>query len=218
MLNDDDDGDMAGEDGLPDSEALGRICKSLPALRHLTITRHLNAGPLLPPQIGDLTNLESLEVSLCCLTSLPEELGELSRLTKLDLARNLFDWEPPREEGEAGADGGGADDVHRFTEDDVFPPALGTGLRSLRELDLSFCDLRAVPAFLGGLYSLEVLSLNQNKIRVDAQPDFLLDGCPRLREVKVRGAFGNLTSRAYFRDFAAKLRAKNPEAKVVFDH
>ena len=60
-------------------------------------------------------------------------------------------------------------------------------------LNLLGCSLRAVPAFVGELESFEVLDLCQNYLQIDAATfDVLIEGCPRLREVRLLIA---LTSR-----------------------
>ena len=67
----------------------------------------------------------------------------------------------------------------------AFPRALG-GMNSLRDLLLHDCGLRAIPAFVGDLPSLERLTVDaEDNTQVGVQAlDFLLEGCPRLREVR----------------------------------
>lgn len=110
-------------------------------------------------------------------------------------------------------------------------------MKSLRVLGLKNCFLRTVPSFLGGLESLESLNLESNDILQIHDPlDFLIDGCPRLREVtlakKLRSAgtfrwtgvtiFPRVVTQwtpeslVRIEAFKAKLRAKNPDAKVSF--
>ena len=70
-------------------------------------------------------------------------------------------------------------------EDVAFPRALG-GMKSLRELELFWCGLRTVPAFVGELSALERLDLScKDEMQIDAPLVFLLEGCPGMREVKV---------------------------------
>ena len=93
-------------------------------------------------------------------------------------------------------------------------------MKSLRELSFEWCGLRRVPAFIGELKSLECLDLSWNlPLQIDALTfDLLLEGCPRLREVKL-GQFRepwNPEPLAHLQAFEAKLLAKNPEAKVQF--
>jgi len=99
----------------------------------------------------------------------------------------------------------------------AFQAALGR-MKSLRELCLARCGLRAFPASVGELESLEVLNLSYNsKLQIDAPLDFLIEGCPRLRWVSCSGGRGRTPeARAHLEAFKAKLLARNPEAKVSF--
>jgi hypothetical protein len=74
----------------------------------------------------------------------------------------------------------------RAPPDGAFPAEL-KGMKSLRELSFEWCGLRRVPAFIGELKSLECLDLSWNlPLQIDALTfDLLLEGCPRLREVKL---------------------------------
>ena len=71
------------------------------------------------------------------LSSLPKELGELPGLTKLDLCGN---W-----------------NLGNAPQDEAFPAELRK-MKSLRDLNLAECGLHTVPAFVGELKSLEVLT------------------------------------------------------------
>ena len=167
----------------------------LTELRRLVLQGHKHMTAI-PAEISSLKKLEVLNLSWCGLSSLPKEMGELSGLTMLNchLNKNL----------------GGA------PHDGAFPAELGK-LKSLRELHLSSCDLRAVPAFVGELKSLEVLSLTHNKeLQIDAPLDFLVEGCPRLREVTMHGRWWGPEALAHIKAFEAKLLAKNPNAKVIY--
>ena len=86
-------------------------------------------------------------------------------------------------------------------------------MRSLRDLRLSRCGLRTVPAFVGELESLEILDLSSNDFLIDAPLDFLVEGCPGLSYVNL-GEPNNPESRAHGIAFKAKLLAKNPDATV----
>ena len=89
-------------------------------------------------------------------------------------------------------------------------------MKSLRVLNLSSCYLRAVPAFVGELESLEVLNLAWSDFEIDATTlEFLISGCPRLREAKLDKP-KTPESRAHLEAFKARLRAENPDAKVSF--
>ena len=168
-------------------------------LRKLELIGHSRIRAI-PAQISSLKKLKELSLRLCSLSSPPKELGELSELATLDLAGNSFLGDSP--------------------QDEAFPAELGR-MKSLRELGLSSCGLRAVPAFVGGLESLGILQILRNDEQIYATLDVLIEGCPRLREVGLCSGpnDGPLTpeSRAHLEAFAAKLLAKDPNAVVIFE-
>ena len=90
---------------------------------------------------------------------------------------------------------------------------------SLQVLALSYCGLRAVPAFVGELQSLERLELSYNR-QIYATLDILIKGCPRLRDVRLsRGPDAPpLTPElwAHLGGFMRKLVAENPNISVSF--
>ena len=153
----------------------------------------------IPAKISSLKKLEEIKVGFS-LSSLPKELGELSGLTKLDVSYNNYLGDVP--------------------QDEAFPAELGK-MKSLRVLSLASCNLRIVPAFVGELESLEALDLSWNNFQIDAPLDFLIKGCPRLREVALRRwpYEGPRTpeSLVHLGAFKAKLLAGNPNAKVVYE-
>ena len=167
-------------------------------LRRLVLRGHSRIISL-PAEISSLKKLEEITLDDCRLSSLPKELGELSGLTKLDLSRNET----------LGS---------TLPVDEAFPAELGK-MKSLRVLDLSFCCLRAVPAFVGELESLEIFYLCDNDhLQIHAPLDFLVEGCPRLREVilcKSRNRVWDPASLERVEAFKAKLCAKNPGAEVL---
>ena len=133
---------------------------NLTKLRRLVICNHPQLRTL-PARISSLKRLENLVLDNCRLSVLPKELGELTRLTHLDLECNLLGNWP----------------------DKAFPPELGK-LKSLRFLGLSNCVLQEVPAFVGELKLLAGLDLKMND---DLQHyyalAFLAKNCPCLRKV-----------------------------------
>jgi len=138
-----------------------------------------------------------LDFACCRLSSLPKELGELSGLTDLHLVRNKNLGNAPQ--GKA------------------FSAELGK-MKSLRLLDLAFCGLRIVPAFVGGLESLEILGLSR-ELQVDAATfDVPIEGCPRLREVELHKKSDEAPwtpeALAHLEAFKAKLLAKKPNAGI----
>jgi leucine-rich repeat protein SHOC2 len=106
----------------------------LSALRVLILS--VNELTSLPAEIGQLTSLEWLSLYGNELTSVPAEIGQLTSLRQLDLNDN---------------------------ELTSVPAEIGQ-LTSLRELDLSGNELTSVPAEIGQLTSLEELRLNHNQL------------------------------------------------------
>ena len=189
-----DNGDLGST---PEGEAFPAELGKLKSLRVLNLS-WCGLGTV-PPFVGKLRSLEVLDLRHCRLSSLPRELGRLSGLTRLDLSEN----ETLGNEGEA------------------FPADLGK-MKSLRELNLSFCRrLSTVPAFVGELESLESLDLSWNReLQIDAPLDFLIKGCPRLRNVRMYKGGGAYSwtpqSLAHLEAFVAKLLEKNPNAVVCY--
>jgi len=169
----------------------------LTELRHLELFGHSQINAI-SATISSLKNLERLALGWCRLSSLPKELGELSGLTKLNLS--------------------GSSNLGNAPQDATFPAELGK-MKSLRVLILSHCGLRTVPAFVGELESLELLDLSYNDVQIDATLDSLIKGCPRLREVWLCSGLHSATwtpaTRAQLEVFKARLRAENPNAKVI---
>ena len=169
----------------------------LTELRHLELFGHSQINAI-SATISSLKNLERLALGWCRLSSLPKELGELSGLTKLNLS--------------------GSSNLGNAPQDVTFPAELGK-MKSLRVLILSHCGLRTVPAFVGELESLELLDLSYNDVQIDATLDSLIKGCPRLREVWLCSGLHSATwtpaTRAQLEVFKARLRAENPNAKVI---
>lgn len=125
-------------------ESIGRLS----ALRQLDLRRNLL--PTLPPTIGALEALEDLDVVDCPLRELPQELGALQRLKTLKIGSTL-------DPGSVGyADGYGR-------RGDLTLPPLGR-LSQLRMLEARNAGLRALPADVGGLASLELVYLDQNQL------------------------------------------------------
>ena len=93
---------------------------SLTELGHLSLIGHPRITAL-PANIASLKKLETVTL-WCDLSSLPKELGELSRLTSLDLSYNI-DLGGPHEDDE--------DTRSNWSENKAFPAELGK-LKSLR--------------------------------------------------------------------------------------
>jgi len=101
------------------------------------------AGPMwenlvtsLPPEIGQLSRLRSLLLGRNRLTALPQEIGDLAALTQLDVGGNLLT---------------------------SIPPTVGR-LARLTDLDLSVNLLTSIPASIGSLSALVSLNLFQNRL------------------------------------------------------
>jgi len=224
---------------------------ALTELRNLVLIGHSRITAI-PAQISSLKKLKEISVN-CSLSSLPKELSELSGLTKLDVSCTGDLGDAPQDEAfpaELGklkslrflALGGrglravpafvgglqslevlfltGNENLRDAPQDEPFPAELGR-MKSLRELGLSYCGFRAVPAFVGGLQSLEILYLRRNDEQIYATLDVLIEGCPRLHKVglyrdSVEGPLSP-ESWAHLEAFEAKLLAKDPNAVVIFE-
>jgi len=89
-----------------------------------------------PKEIGQLTNLQLLDLSSNQFSALPKEIGQLTNLQLLDLSSNQFS---------------------------ALPKEIGQ-LTNLRSLDLSSNQLSALPKEIGQLTNLRSLDLNSNKL------------------------------------------------------
>lgn len=119
-------------------------------LETLSLNLHELSGTI-PPELGKLANLRTLSLSRNRLTgTLPAELGNLTRLERLDLAVSYdLTLTPPRP---------------RFVLSGPLPPQLGN-LVSLKELDLRGHKFTGtVPTQFGRLAQLEDLSLTCNSL------------------------------------------------------
>jgi hypothetical protein len=118
------------ESDLPDVDHLASNLDKLPNLEYLTL---LNLK-VLPPQIGNLGNLKSLNLSSNELSGLPKEIGQLKNLTNLNLPYNQL-VNLPKEIGE---------------------------LKNLTTLNLENNKLESMPFEIGKLTNLESLRLGNN--------------------------------------------------------
>ena len=92
----------------------------------------------IPPRIGDLTNLEYLELSGDLIGGIPSEIGNLTNLTNLHLNHNQLTGEIPSEIG---------------------------NLTNLTHLFLNYNELTGeIPLELGNLTNLKYLRLNDNQL------------------------------------------------------
>lgn len=114
---------------------------------------------ILPPEIGQLTNLVSLNIFKNALTELPPELGDLTSLRSLDIHTNKLTQLPP-EIGQLTSLRFVDLSNNQLTR---FPSEI-VKLTNLRFLDLSDNDLPHLPADINQLSSLILLDLSNNKL------------------------------------------------------
>ena len=134
-------------------------------------------GPV-PTEIGELTALKHLDLTLNNLSALPAEIGRLARLDSLKLARNSL-TELPAEIGQLGTL-----EYLNLIDNDLtkLPTELG-GLTALRILYISYNDLTGpIPPEIGRLGRLEQLTLSGNRLTGSIPPEIgLLDRLVYLR-------------------------------------
>ncbi len=127
---------------------------------------------VLPPEIGQLTNLTALNLRVNELTALPPEIGQLSNLRTLDLG-SVPDWLRGLE-AESGnqlltlpPDIGQLINLTSlnlsYTQLTVLPPEIGK-LSNLTSLDLSYTQLAALPSEIGKLSNLTSLGLKFSQL------------------------------------------------------
>ena len=116
-------------------------------------------GPI-PGELGNLSNLESLNLSNNRLTGIPGELGNLSNLESLNLSDNRLTGIP----GELGSLSNLESLYLSSNELTGIPGELGN-LPNLETLYLGFNELAGpIPAELGNLSNLESLNLSDNRL------------------------------------------------------
>lgn len=136
-----------------------------------------------PPEIGRLANLRDLFLSHNMLTSLPPEIGRLVNLRDLLLDHNQLATLPPEI--------GQLPNLWRLDLRanllEALPPTVGD-LRGLWRLNLSQNRLQTLPAEIGDLASLLALDLTNNPLtslpatlaNLSLLDDLVLDGCVAL--------------------------------------
>nr|WP_052436069.1 leucine-rich repeat domain-containing protein [Neochlamydia sp. EPS4] len=113
----------------------------------------------LPPEICQLSKLQTLSLNQNQLSSLPEEIGQLFKLWKLDLDQNQLTSLPTKIEQ--------LSQLQRLylnqNQLTVLPAEIGQ-LSQLQWLELNQNQLIALPAEIGQLSKLQRLELNQNQL------------------------------------------------------
>ncbi|WP_404784437.1 COR domain-containing protein [Altericista sp. CCNU0014] len=119
----------------------------------------LEAIQELPPEIGQLINLKSLEIGYNKLTALPESIGQLTNLTSLHLRNNQLTMLPES-----------IGQLINLTSLDLrnnqlttLPEPIGQ-LTNLTSLEISYNKLTALPESIGQLTNLTSLDLRNNQL------------------------------------------------------
>ena len=130
---------------------------------HMLDLENNNLDGMIPPEFGNLSNLQSLLLAFNSLSGeLPPELGNLSSLTSLDLRSNRLGGEIPPELGNLS----NLESLSMWGNQlsGELPPELGS-VSKLTWLDLDQNSLEgSIPPELSNLTSLEYLSLRRNRL------------------------------------------------------
>ncbi|HSW76680.1 MAG TPA: leucine-rich repeat domain-containing protein [Candidatus Saccharimonadales bacterium] len=145
---------------------LSRLHILLPSLKKYTIKSLYTMTELdlsnikikvLPPEMGQLSSLQTLDLSYNELSTLPQEMGQLHSLQSLDLSYNKLSALPP-EMGQLSA----LQQLYLFHNQlSSLPPEM-VQLGDLQSLNLSNNQLSTLPPEMGQLRSLQVLFLLKN--------------------------------------------------------
>ncbi len=142
---------------------------NLSALTTLQVTTDALTGPI-PPELGQLANLEVLQLASPYLEGkIPPVLGQLTNLRQLDLSNSGLSGPIPPELGQLAQ----LEylDLSRAGLTGALPPELGQ-LTNLRHLDLSGNALSGpIPAALGQLTNLEELHFLHNNLTGPLPPE-----------------------------------------------
>jgi hypothetical protein len=121
-----------------------------------------NLKGTLPPELGDLKNLETLVLKNNRLQGTRKDLGKLLNLTTLDLSNNRLTGSIPSWIG--NLKNLSTLDLSNNQLTGGIPSWIGR-LKNLRRLDLSYNSLTGgIPSWLGNLKNLEVLLLDGNRL------------------------------------------------------
>jgi hypothetical protein len=148
-----------GVDLIPYAIALERIAE---AERTEALSLDLSGLGLseVPPEIGNLTNLQILYLYTNQLSSLPPEIGNLSNLQWLHLSNNQLNSLPPEIGNLSNLQGLYLSD----TQLNSLPPEIGN-LSNLKLLSVSSNQLSSLPPEIGNLSQLCRLDIRENRMR-----------------------------------------------------
>ncbi|UKO97556.1 COR domain-containing protein [Nostoc sp. UHCC 0870] len=156
--------EQANRDKVTELNLSGQRLKTLPPeIGQLTNlqTLYLSSNQLssLPPEFGQLTNLQSLHLGGNQLSSLPPEIGQLTNLQSLHLGGNQLSSLPP-EIGQLT----NLQSLHLGGNQlSSLPPEIGQ-LTNLQTLNLGNNQLSSLPPEIGQLTNLESLDLDDNEL------------------------------------------------------
>ncbi len=162
------------------------FCQGLGSLRHLVLSQNMLTE--LPPEVGELVQLSSLDVcenrlirlpdSICrlshlsslrarnnCLEGLPETIGEMKKLHTADFAFNCL-TSIPKSIGDLVNI---AELTLNFNCITSIPEEIAN-IESMCRLDLSNNDLETIPASLGDMKGLRKLDISGN-LRINVLPN-----------------------------------------------
>ncbi len=120
----------------------------------------------IPEQIGELTDLTILDLRSNQLTTLPKRIGNLTALTYLSLGGNQLTTLPESIGGLTAL----TDLLLGRNQLTTLPESIG-GLKALTILDLGFNQLTKLPKQIGDLNALKFLGLNFNQL--DTIPEWI---------------------------------------------
>ena len=114
---------------------------------------------VLPENIGDLTNVEEIDLSYCGLRRIPESIGNLINLKYIDLTNNQLTTIPESIGRVVNLKKLNLSMNRLLT----LPDSIGN-LVNLTKLDLSYNRLTTIPDSIGNLQNLEILNLRGNQL------------------------------------------------------
>ena len=134
------------------------------------LLHHNQLSEKIPPELGDLANLEQLYLSTNQLSGeIPSELGDLAQLELLSVSNNQLSEEIPPELGNL-ANLSTLDLSYNQLTGEI-PSGLGD-LTQLELLDLSINQLTGeIPSELGGIANLQTLRLFANELNGEIPPE-----------------------------------------------